>query len=103
MSDLIERLRDGLPGEMEGRGLSVVDYNDAETLFTEAAAELTALRSQVSRLTADLEVAVGALEAVEQHSKSSFSGVGGDQSERASLRGAIRKVKRALNTIRKDG
>ncbi len=85
MSELSERLRlmcidwDGTDIADEAETISTVDCgtmreaaNELERLYTLAKAnndlarrhadELTALRAQVSRLTADLEVAVGALE-----------------------------------------
>lgn len=74
------------------RGRAAANAREAEA----ATAELTALRAQVSQLTADLEVAVEGLSAIEQRSHDDPMG----SSKVIDMRNIARAT---LSTIRKDG
>lgn len=108
MSDLAGLLR-ALAGDCENTD----GWEDGAATCTEAADELTALRTQISDLRADLEVACGALEEI----RVGASGREPIPARQASkndhlavvltcigLIAAIeRKARATLNTIRKDG
>lgn len=110
MSDLIERLQSDAASSREG--YQTVAY--VRTL-TEAADELTALRSQVSELRADLEVACGALERlsnlpIDENDGPDILHLNGEALQGPAVDWTfkmVRKVKdiarATLNTIRKDG